>query len=587
MGSTSSASRSWIVAWVRTVAIAAVCALVTLTPRAASAAKKFPMPTIDAALAQTNLFVRGMAMREFVQINESVNRLELLQRTGHDQRGAIEFGGTTRDHLTGIAEHYVTSAGYGSGADEVVVRFTLRSDTLKKLHEQTKWSDKKIKTEAGMEFRGFKEARVYSLSLEPAGALEVLQKGYVAHEVRNPNTGAWEEVKRGSYPSWFDDDQKRMYDEAKRATCQCFVSGTTIATAKGPKPIESIGVGDKVWSIETDGEPKLHDVLSTRSDPPRPTHWVTLERDGTKERLETTEEHPFFVIGKGWTVAAALHAGDFVVTRQGHPSVVVASENSGRSAPTFNFEVATAHDYYVGKSESLVHNACPVAKSRPKPTSMARARMNAAGGLTAGLLANYLASYAGGSLGGDAGALGAAFAAGTVMGKLGGGTWRLSAGGAGVSVGAGFLTSWALTSAGVTDPKIHTGAGIVTGALADGAFTYAAVSLGWMEVAAGGTAATMAGSAILYSGLYGVLAAEVLYLGSQYYELWSLAGSAADGNEAAMDAMNEITFGVGKYLPKSRWATVPTTLYMAPFYGVYSWATRPGEVLGDLWRHGL
>ncbi|MFO0675685.1 MAG: polymorphic toxin-type HINT domain-containing protein [Polyangiaceae bacterium] len=363
----------------------------------------------------------------------------------------------------------------------------------------------------------------------------------------------------------------------RNAPCECFVAGTAIATAKGRKRIEDVEEGDDVWSMGDDG-PELHRVVHTMADPPRPTRFVTLSRGGHDERLETTDEHPFFVVGLGWTHAEALAAGNEVVTLSGETATVKSTESTKRSRPTFNFEVQGAHNYFVGTNQTLVHNTCAVAKRQARASRMTRfarlgnVHVGSFGGGAGGLLAGFIASYAGQSVAGEAGALGAAFGAAAVMNGLNGSSMRFSLGSAGASVGAAFLTSYALKSAGVTNPFAHAGAGIAAGALVDGAIAY-----GTWTAAAGGTAGAAAGTAMLSSGLWGVLAFEVTYHASQWYEIYQLNVAAANGDPAAQDALNEITFGgwLSPYNPQT---------YL--LYGAYSWITRPGDVLGVSWLWG-
>jgi hypothetical protein len=248
----------------------------------------------------------------------------------------------------------------------------------------------------------------------------------------------------------------------------------------------------------------------------------------------------------------------------------------GKRVGSFDMdEFATIFD--PEKVEFMYDDKPPPGATRAKEAARlsVKGRGAAVGGFVGGLIANYAATYAGQSVAGDAGALGAAFGAGTLMGRMGGASWRLSAGSAGAGVATGFLTSYALSAAGVENRWVHTGAGIASGSLVEGAIAY-----GTWTTAAGGTAAGAAGTAMMTAGLYGVLAAEVVYHAGQWYEIYDLNRMAASGEPAAQQALNEITFGGSVLMPPY----MPQTYLI---YGAYSWVTRPGEVLGDLWTHGL
>jgi hypothetical protein len=76
---------------------------------------------------------------------------------------------------------------------------------------------------------------------------------------------------------------------------RCFAEGTLIATAEGLAPIETIQVGDQVYAYdETTGEEHLSEVVALHHRDAEAL-WV-LDVGG--ERIETTDEHPFYVAGQ-------------------------------------------------------------------------------------------------------------------------------------------------------------------------------------------------------------------------------------------------------------------------------------------------
>jgi RHS repeat-associated protein len=138
---------------------------------------------------------------------------------------------------------------------------------------------------------------------------------------------------------------------------QCFISGTKVITEKGNKPIQEIQVGDKVLSQDVETGEKdykevkqlfVHEVDTL----------VHVKIKGTK--ISNTEEHPYWVDGKGWVEAKNLHKGDRVVLANGEKASVesVTKEKLATPVKVYNFEVADWHTYFVADLGVLVHNDC-------------------------------------------------------------------------------------------------------------------------------------------------------------------------------------------------------------------------------------
>jgi RHS repeat-associated protein len=147
------------------------------------------------------------------------------------------------------------------------------------------------------------------------------------------------------------------------STCKsgesCFVEGTLVQTSSGEKRIEEVQAGDGVLSFNPEqsnstAQPEWQSVSRTfvRTAP------VVLDIHIGKTVITATPEHPFWVIGAGWTAAGELRRGSALLTKDGvvvHVDYVDRREGLFR---VYNFEVANTHTYYVSSLGLLVHNNC-------------------------------------------------------------------------------------------------------------------------------------------------------------------------------------------------------------------------------------
>ena len=145
----------------------------------------------------------------------------------------------------------------------------------------------------------------------------------------------------------------------------CFVAGTPVLTTDGYKNIEDIRVGDMVVSRDEGRQMTVvKPVVALFQNPNKEIYSVTLtSEEGQTETLGATAEHPFYVEGKGWVVAAALQPGDQVVSHtsgEGRGGFLLVKSVTLEEArqDTYNFEIADTHTYFVGHLNALVHNQC-------------------------------------------------------------------------------------------------------------------------------------------------------------------------------------------------------------------------------------
>lgn len=159
----------------------------------------------------------------------------------------------------------------------------------------------------------------------------------------------------------------------------CFAAGTMIETADGDRTIEEIQIGDLVLSANPKtGEIAYKPVVNTYVHVTDTVLYLTID----EEIIETTEDHPFWVEGQGWTSAKLLQPGDVVRLKDGSTQCVddieIVELPEGEYVAVYNFEVADFHTYFVSDFDVLVHNDCKdIEEVWPKEKSYERAKNKA------------------------------------------------------------------------------------------------------------------------------------------------------------------------------------------------------------------
>ena len=80
----------------------------------------------------------------------------------------------------------------------------------------------------------------------------------------------------------------------------------------------------------------------------------------TDETINTTDNHPFYVEGKGWIATIELEEGDILRTADGEVKTVkdVTIEYLDEPELIYNLEIEGYHTYFVSDDNVLVHNKC-------------------------------------------------------------------------------------------------------------------------------------------------------------------------------------------------------------------------------------
>jgi len=183
----------------------------------------------------------------------------------------------------------------------------------------------------------------------------------------------------GKAANWVGDKVDEGWDATKKffnnnPCTNSFSADTLVMTAAGSKPIAELVVGDIVLAYhEATGEIGPYPVTDTmvHLDPAV----IELTIDG--ELIETTPEHPFYVMESApwlaegqtagrWVDAGELTLNDLIWQADGTTGRVQSVTIVPVEQWMYNLTVGVAHTFFVGDGGWLVHNAGPCGfRSRP------------------------------------------------------------------------------------------------------------------------------------------------------------------------------------------------------------------------------
>jgi serpin B len=140
----------------------------------------------------------------------------------------------------------------------------------------------------------------------------------------------------------------------------CFAAGTPVLTPSGAKPVELLKAGDLV--LARDEKNAQGDIEAKKVTETHCTTAEILELHVRGQVIRTTKLHPFYVVGKGWTLAHKVCVGDYLSTNQREPSIVDRVVETGKAEKVYNLSVADHRTFFVGDEawEFAVwtHNIC-------------------------------------------------------------------------------------------------------------------------------------------------------------------------------------------------------------------------------------
>ncbi|MBE7529129.1 MAG: hypothetical protein HS099_05290 [Ardenticatenaceae bacterium] len=146
----------------------------------------------------------------------------------------------------------------------------------------------------------------------------------------------------------------RHLDEAAAIFRRCsFSADTLVMTEDGLVSISEITLWTLVLAYnEETGEVGYYPVVAIWSHEDPVIVFLTI--DG--ETIVTTPNHPFFASEGKWEQAANLQPGDEIRDAAWGTGTVEAITFTATPQTMYNFTVATAHTYFVGDGQWLVHN---------------------------------------------------------------------------------------------------------------------------------------------------------------------------------------------------------------------------------------
>ncbi|QDH21604.1 polymorphic toxin-type HINT domain-containing protein [Saccharibacillus brassicae] len=141
--------------------------------------------------------------------------------------------------------------------------------------------------------------------------------------------------------------------KAVNKACNCFTAETKVKTDQGEKNIEDVKIGDNVLSKdENTDEVTYKQVTATFNHKTDEIYSIHVG----DQVIESTYNHPFWVVGKGWVFVKDLKSGDLLEQSDGKTLEVGTIEVQQRQTTVYNMTVEGFHTYFVSGLGIWVHN---------------------------------------------------------------------------------------------------------------------------------------------------------------------------------------------------------------------------------------
>src|SRR5439155_21136472 len=125
---------------------------------------------------------------------------------------------------------------------------------------------------------------------------------------------------------------------ARAAAQPCFPAGTLLLTPTGDKSIEQFRPGDLILSAPEDNPEAPPEAKRVEKVFTNVSALVELHVGGRV--IRTTSQHPFFVLGRGWTAAGQLMPGDRLRSHNERLVVLDRIVCLAEETPVYNLRIA-------------------------------------------------------------------------------------------------------------------------------------------------------------------------------------------------------------------------------------------------------
>jgi YD repeat-containing protein len=140
------------------------------------------------------------------------------------------------------------------------------------------------------------------------------------------------------------------YAAMRAAMKVCFTGEMPMRTVWGSVPARDVRKGDKLLSRDENNEDGL--IVAQEVEEVFVREGLISHLDlPNGVRIRTTNEHPFYVKGKGWLPLSEIRAGDEIRLEEPGWVTVKGVEHTGQWETVYNFRIKDFHTYFVGCDE--------------------------------------------------------------------------------------------------------------------------------------------------------------------------------------------------------------------------------------------